>query len=85
MCKPHWNQYTTALRKATLARKAAEAEVATEVATAEPEPAAAATPKEVGGRKVKQARTPKPEPIRARVPRGRKSLVPEAGSQGDAG
>jgi len=22
MCKPHWNQYTTALRKAALARKA---------------------------------------------------------------
>jgi hypothetical protein len=26
-----------------------------------------------------------PEPIRARVPRGRKAAVPEAGSQGDAG
>jgi hypothetical protein len=25
MCKPHWNQYTTALRKAALAAKAAEA------------------------------------------------------------
>ncbi len=24
MCKPHWNQYTSALRKASLARKAAE-------------------------------------------------------------
>ena len=24
MCKPHWNQYTTALRKDALARKAAE-------------------------------------------------------------
>jgi hypothetical protein len=24
MCKPHWNQYTRALRKAALARKAAE-------------------------------------------------------------
>ena len=24
MCKPHWNQYTSALRKAALARKAAE-------------------------------------------------------------
>ena len=30
MCKPHWNQYTSALRKAALARKAAEGEVATE-------------------------------------------------------
>ena len=26
MCKPHWNQYTSALRKAALARKAAEAD-----------------------------------------------------------
>lgn len=26
MCKPHWNQYTSALRKAALARKAAEGE-----------------------------------------------------------
>jgi hypothetical protein len=25
MCKPHWNQYTSALRKAALARKGAEA------------------------------------------------------------
>lgn len=32
MCKPHWNQYTSALRKAALARKAAAAEVP------EPEP-----------------------------------------------
>ena len=28
MCKPHWRQYTNALRKAAVARKAAEAEVA---------------------------------------------------------
>jgi hypothetical protein len=28
MCKPHWNQYTNALRKAALARKAAEGEAA---------------------------------------------------------
>lgn len=28
MCKPHWKAYTNALRKAALARKAAEAEVA---------------------------------------------------------
>ena len=56
MCKPHWNQYTSALRKAAVARKAAEGK-----------PVAA------------------PEPIRTRVPRGRKAAVPEAGSQGDAG
>ncbi len=34
MCKTHWNQYTNALRKAALARKAAEGEAA------EPEPIA---------------------------------------------
>ena len=34
MCKTHWNQYTNALRKAALARKAAEA------MPAEPEPVA---------------------------------------------
>ena len=38
MCKPHWNQYTGALRKASLARKAAEAEVSTKAAPTEPEP-----------------------------------------------
>jgi len=32
MCKPHWNQYTTALRKAALARTAADGGVASEVA-----------------------------------------------------
>ena len=37
MCKPHWNAYTGALRKAALARKAAEA-------VPEPEPVAAAEP-----------------------------------------
>ena len=61
MCKSHWNQYTAALRKAALARKAAEGGAATEVAPTEP------------------------EPIRTRAPRRRQTLVPEAGSQGDAG
>ena len=53
MCKPHWNQYTSALRKATLARKAIDGEA------------------------------PAPEPVRAK--RARKTLVPAAGPQGDAG
>jgi len=38
MCKPHWNQYTSALRKAALARKAAEGGAATEAAPTESEP-----------------------------------------------
>jgi hypothetical protein len=62
MCKAHWNAYTSALRKAALARKAsAEGGVATEAAPTEP------------------------EPTRTRSKRGRKALVPEGGSQGDAG
>ena len=77
--------HTSALRKAALARKAADLGAATDVATTESEPAPAAAPRAIGGRKVKQARTPKPEPVRTRAPSGRKSLVPEAGSQGDAG
>ncbi len=44
MCKPHWNQYTSALRKAALARKAAEGEVSTAVPPAESDPAAAPEP-----------------------------------------
>jgi len=67
MCKPHWDQYTTALRKAAVARKAAEDGAGTEAVPAEPEPVEA------------------PEPIRTRDKRGRKAVVPEAGSQGDAG
>ena len=41
MCKPHWNQYTTALRGAALARKAGDGAAATEVAPTEEELAAA--------------------------------------------
>ena len=85
MCKPHWNQYTSALRKAALARKAAEGGAATEVAPTEPDLVAVAAPKAVGGPKTKKARAPKPEPSRTRAPRGRQEVVPEAASQGDAG
>jgi hypothetical protein len=50
MCKPHWNQYTSALRRAALARKAAEA------APAEPEPVAATAP--VRGKRGRNAAAP---------------------------
>jgi hypothetical protein len=85
MCKPHWNQYTKALRKAALARKAAEAGASTEVAPTEPEAVVVASPKAVGGKTAKKAGAPKPEPIRTRVPRERQEAAPEAGSRGDAG
>ena len=85
MCKPHWNQYTKALRKAALARKAPDGGLATDIAPTESNRAAVAAPKAVGGKAAKKARAAKPEPIRTRVPRGRKEAAPEAGSQGDAG
>ena len=44
MCKPHWTQYTSALRKAALARKAAAGGVPAEVAPTEPEPVEAPEP-----------------------------------------
>jgi hypothetical protein len=44
MCKPHWNQYTSALRRAALARKAAEGGAATEAAPTESEPVEAPKP-----------------------------------------
>jgi hypothetical protein len=72
MCKPHWNQYTTALRKAALARKAAGADPVVVRARAtvverEAEPGRAAR------RPRRTAHAPKPEPIRTRPARGRKT------------
>ena len=67
MCKPHWNQYTSALRKAALARKAADGGVAAEVApTVQSQAAARVATK-------RAARATKPEPIRTRPARGRKT------------
>jgi hypothetical protein len=85
MCKPHWNQYTKELRKAAMVRMTAEGGTASEALSTESDPAAVATPKAAGGRTAKNARTPKPEPIRTRAPRGRQEAAPKAASQGDAG
>jgi hypothetical protein len=54
MCKPHWRQYTNALRKASVARKA---EVAEASATPEAMLVATAEPKAT-----RQLRSPKPAP-----------------------
>jgi len=93
MCKPHWNQYTTALRKAALARKATAGEVATKEAPTESASAAVPARKGVGGR---EARAAKPEPIRTKPARGRKTegdpiveavdaaVVPEAANVAEA-
>jgi hypothetical protein len=73
MCKTHWNQYTSALRKAALARKAAAGRAATDVAPTESEPATVPARKGVGGRRAREAWAAKPEPIRTRPTRGRKT------------
>jgi hypothetical protein len=73
MCKVHWNEYTTALRKAAMARRAVDGGAATEVAPTESEPAAVPARKGVGGRKAKEVGAAKPEPIRTRPARGRKT------------
>jgi hypothetical protein len=52
MCKPHWRQYTNALRKAALARKAAEGE------PAEPEPVEAPVPIRVRAKRQRKTATP---------------------------
>ena len=52
MCKPHWNQYTNALRKAALARKAAEGEAT------EPEPVEAPVPIRARGKRGSKALVP---------------------------
>ena len=58
MCKPHWNQYTAALRKAALARKAALGEVATEAAATEPESVEAPEPIRTRGKRASKAVVP---------------------------
>ena len=82
MCKAHWCQYTSALRKAALARKAAEGDGATQAAPTETPSAKAGSRAARAG---KPTRAPKPEPIRTRVPRGTRVQTPAGGSQGDAG
>ena len=57
MCKIHWTEYTRALRKAAVARKAAGKD-------------SPATPP--AKKPVRQKRASKPEPIRTKPPRGRK-------------
>ncbi len=58
MCKPHWNQYTTALRKAAVARKAAEDGAGTEAVPAEPEPVEAPEPIRTRGKRGSKAAVP---------------------------
>ena len=72
LCKPHWREYTNALRNAALARKAADADpvvVLARAAVAERE----AEPGRAAPRPRRTAKAPKPEPIRTRPARGRKT------------
>jgi hypothetical protein len=74
MCKPHWNQYTTALRKAALARKAAEAQVAPPPEVAEAKPAVSAS----------KRRAPKPAAAKARTAKAVVELAPDAAPSAEA-
>ena len=73
MCKPHWNQYTSALRKAALARKAAEASAdragARRGARADPDAGQArAQDGRAGGRLPGRRRIGRPPPADPRAP-----------------
>ena len=81
MCKTHWNQYTSALRKAALARKAADGDIAATATTATSQAPAGSRK----GRAAKPTRAPKPEPIRTKGPSRERVQTPLGGSQGDAG
>ena len=59
MCKPHWNEYTSALRKAALARKAAQGEPGEGQATPAPVRAGPAKP----GASARKGRAPKAEAV----------------------
>ncbi len=86
MCKAHWRDYTNALRKAALARKAANADpvvVLARAAVAERE----AEPGRAAPRPRRTAKAPKPEPIRTKRVRGPKTgaaLVVEIIEETDA-
>jgi hypothetical protein len=92
MCKPHWNQYTSALRKAALARKAAEAcpfggTTSNECSTIRERSVAGVSDSvpdcPVQGAFQEADPAGAPEPTRGK--RRRKALMPEVGAQGDAG
>jgi len=84
MCKPHWNQYTSALRKAALARRAEEGGTAEPIAKAAGK-AAGATVKPERARRSKvehpMAHIPPEKPIRsakpARTPKAPKVASPK--------
>lgn len=57
MCKVHWSAYTSALRKAALARKGAEGETSTEGPT-EPEPGEAPKPSRTRAKRSSKAIAP---------------------------
>jgi len=73
MCKVHWNQYTSALRKAALARQAADGLMATEVAPTKSDRPAAKGVRTAIGNGAKPAK--KPEPIRTKPTREEASIA----------
>ncbi len=74
MCKTHWNQYTTALRKAALARKAGEGQMASAPDVPGAEPAVGAS----------KRRAPKAAAAKARKAKAVVELAPDAAPTAEA-
>ncbi len=92
LCKTHWNQYTNALRKAALAREAADGDPVASDAIAEREVQLPETLAEVetpDGQAALEAAAKAAQVARRGGARTSKKaaagLLPSAGSQGDAG
>ena len=91
MCKTHWSQYTSALRRAALARKGAGGEVACPFDGTTPDECSTIRERSVAGISNSVPDCPihgafrEPEPIRKKRPRPMRAQTPVGGSQGDAG
>ena len=76
MCKTHWSQYTSALRKAALARKAAEGQTAATPEVAAAKPAVGTSkrhaPKPPPRRPARRRRSSRSPPTRRQPPRRRR-------------
>ena len=91
LCKTNWNQYTTALRKAALERKAAEVPEACPFGGTTPDECSTIRERSVAGISNSVPDCPvhgaflEPEPIRTKRPRRKRAQTPVGGSQGHAG
>ena len=91
MCKTHWNQYTTALRKAALARKTGEGAATCPLGGTTPDECSTARERSVAGLSNSVPDCPthgafhEAEPIEAKGRRRKRVQILVGASQGDAG